>query len=469
MKATAERLEKNRVALHVEVEAERVDAALERAYRKLASQVNIPGFRKGRAPRKIIEARLGKEALYDEALEELIPAAYREALEATDTDPIDQPRIADVEIEAGRPLRFRAEVDVKPEAELGEYKGLEVEKLVEQVEEKDVEHILDHLREDHAELVEADRDAVQQGDFAVIDFEGFIDGQPFSGGAARGHLLEIGSGRFIEGFEEQLVGAKVGEQTQVKVTFPSDYPAEALRGKEAVFHVTVRELKVKRLPEIDDEFAKDVGGAESLAELKEKIRTQLEEAAVERAEREVRNELVRRVRDASVVDAPEVLVEGELAEMLNDFATNLAYRGIDPQAYLERSGKSVEDLKAELRPEAEGRVKARLVLETIAKREGIAVEPGELQARIDEIAGERRDAEAVRREFERPERRAALKESLLLEKVVDFLVANAKVEERMVPSRGHGHVHGHDEHDHEGHDHDEEGGSGEEGSGQAGA
>jgi len=445
LKATAERLEKNRVALHVEVEAERVDAALERAYRKLASRVNIPGFRKGRAPRKVVEARLGKEALYDEALEELIPAAYKEALEATDTDPIDQPRIEGIEIEAGKPLRFRAEVDVKPEAELGEYKGIEVEKLVEQVEEKDVEHILDHLREDHAELVEAGRDVVERGDFAVIDFEGFIDGQPFSGGAGKGYLLQIGSGRFIEGFEEQLIGARVGEKTQVKVTFPADYRAEALQGKEAVFNVTVRELKVKRLPELDDEFAKDVGDAETLGELKAKIRKELEEAALERAEREMRNELVRRVRDNAVVDAPEVLVEGELAEMLNDFAANLAYRGIDPQVYLERSGKSLEDLKAELRPEAEGRVKARLVLETIAKREGIAVGPDELQARIDQIAEGRRDGESVRKEFERPERRAALKESLLLEKVVDFLVANAKVEERQVPSKGHGHVHDHDE------------------------
>lgn len=452
MKATAERVEKNRVALQVEVDAERVDAALERAYRKVASRVNVPGFRKGRVPRKVIEARFGKELLYDEALEELIPVAYREALEATQTDPIDQPRLSDVEIEAGKPLRFRAEVDVKPEAELGEYKGLKVEKLVEQVEEKDVEHILDHLREDHAELVAAERDQVEKGDFAVIDFDGFIDGEPFSGGAGRGQLLEIGSGRFIDGFEEQLLGAKVGEVTEVKVTFPEDYPSEALQGREALFKVTVKELKVKRLPDLDDEFAKDVGDAETLEELKAKIRNDLEAAAAARAEREMRDRLVRMVRDNASVEAPSVMVEGELAEMVNEFARSLAYSGINPQAYLERSGKSIDDLKEEFRPEAEGRVKARLVLETIAKREGIAVDPNELQARIDEIAAGRRDGEAVRKEFEEPERRAALKESLLMEKVVDFLVAEAEVEERQVPSRGHGHVHGDEDH----HDHGDE-------------
>lgn len=454
LKATAERLEKNRVALQVEVEAERVDAALERAYRKLVSRVNIPGFRKGRAPRKIVEARLGKEALYDEALDDLIPAAYREALEVTQTEPIDQPRLYDVEIEEGKPLRFRAEVEVKPEAELGEYKGLEVEKLVEQVEEKDVDHILEHLREDHSELVPADRQEVQRGDFALIDFEGFIDGEPFSGGAGKGYLLEIGSGRFIDGFEEQLIGAKVGEVTEVKVTFPADYRAESLRGKEALFKVTVRELKVKRLPELDDEFAKDVGDAETLEELRAKIRKDLEQAAAERAEREMRDKLVRIVRDNSVVDAPEVLVEGELAEMVNEFARSLVYSGIDPQAYFSRPGRSIEDLKNELRPEAVGRVKARLVLETIAKREGIVVQPDELEARIEEIASGRRDVDAVRKELQDPDRRAALRESLLLEKVVDFLVAQAKVEERAVPSRGHGHVHHDHDHDHD-HEHDE--------------
>ena len=289
MKATAERLEGNKVALSVEVDADRVEQALEQAYRKGVREVNVPGFRKGRVPRKVIEAKFGKEILYEEALEILLPEAYQEALKTTETEPIDQPELSDVEIEAGKPLRFRAEVDVIPEVELGEYKGIKVEKLVERVESKDIDHQLWHLQEENSELVSTDRDVVQDGDFVVIDFEGFIDGEPFQGGAGKGVTLEIGSGRFIEGFEEQLVGAKLGVEHEVKTTFPDDYPADELKGKEALFKVTVDSIKVKQVPQIDDDFARDFGDAETLLELRSKIRTEMEEAASKRAENEMRN------------------------------------------------------------------------------------------------------------------------------------------------------------------------------------
>lgn len=453
MKATAERLENNKVALTIEVDATVVDAALERAYRKVAQQVSIPGFRKGKAPRRIIEARFGKEALYDEALDELIPQAYREALEIEQIDPIEQPQLSDVEIEEGKPLRFRAEVAVTPEVQLGEYKGIQVEKLVEQVEEKDIDHILWHFQEEQAELVTADRSTVSEGDFAVIDFEGYVDGQPFAGGAAKGYTLEVGSGRFIEGFEEQLVGAEVGVETEVQVTFPTEYQAEHLAGKEATFKVTVQDIKVKRLPELDDEFARDVSDVETLAELRDEIRAELEESAMRRADNQVRERVVELVRDQSEVELPQVLVDEELADVINDFGRNLARMGIDPQEYLERSEKSVDDLKEEFRPEAEARVKTELVLKAIAKREGIAVERDEVEAKIDELVAGERDPREARKRLSDPDRRAAIRTSLLLERTVDFLVENAQIEVKEIPSQGHGHHHHDHHHDHD-HDHD---------------
>lgn len=454
MKATAERLDNNKVALTIEVDAAKVDAALERAYRKIAQQVSIPGFRKGKAPRRIIEARLGKEALYDEALEELIPEAYREALEQEQLDAIEQPHLSDIEIEEGKPLRFRAEVAVAPEVQLGEYKGIRLEKLVEQVEEKDIDHMLWHLQEEQAELVAPERNTVEDGDFVVIDFEGYVDGQPFDGGSAKGYSLQIGSGRFVEGFEKQLIGAEVGVETEIKVTLPEDGVPESLAGKEAVFKVTVRDIKVKRVPDIDDEFARDVSDAENLAELRQKIRAEMEESAERRADAELRRRIVELVRDQSRVEVPDVLVEDELVDLVNDFGRILVMMGIDPQRYLERSGKSVEDLKKEFRPEAEERVKSQLVLKAIAKREGIVVTPDELEAKIDELVAGERDPKEARKRFGDPGRRAALRTSLLLDRTVDFLIQHAQIEVKEIPSQGHGHHHHDpDDHDHHGHEH----------------
>lgn len=451
MKAVAERLPNNRVALQIEVEAERVDAALERAYRKVAREVNIPGFRKGKAPRKIIEARFGVEVLYEDALEELVPEAYREAIEANAIEPIDQPNVTDVRIEAGRPLTFRAEVEVMPEAELGEYKGIKVEKEIEMVEESDIDHALEHLQDENAELVAAERDVVEDGDIVTIDFEGYLDGKPFQGGAAKGYALEIGSGHFIEGFEEQLVGARAGEEKEISVKFPEDYPSDELRGKDVVFKVTVHSIKVRRVPELDDEFAQDVSDAKTLEELKSQIRSEMEEAARSRADREVREKLVEALTDASSVEVPKVLVERELDEAVQEFARRLyVVRGIRLNDYLEQTGQSVDDVRERLRPEAERRVKTSIVIETLIKREGITVSEEELQARIEEIAAANGDVERVRRDFERPERRSSLKDSMAIEKAIDLLVEHAQIEEKLVPSRGHGHHHHHD------HDHDED-------------
>lgn len=440
VKAVAERLEGNKVSLSVEVDAERVDAAIGRAYRKVAKQVKIPGFRQGKVPRRVIEARFGKEALYQEALDELIPIAYEEAVQSTQIEPIDQPTVTDYEIEEGKPLKFTATVEVTPEVELGEYKGIKVEKLVEQVEAKDIDHMLEHFQEDHAELVSPDRNTVEQGDFVTIDFEGTIDGVPFPGGAAKGYPLEIGSGRFVPGFEEQLVGAEIDQEVEVRITFPEEYE-ESLAGKDALFKVTVRSIKVKQLPELNDEFAAAVSDAKSLLDLRAKIRADMEEAANRRAEQKVRNDLIDKLIELSKVDVPDVLIERELERRMSDLKIDLAYHGLTLGAYLERTEQTEEELNAELRSAAEHAVKGRLALRAVAKREGIVVEGEEVEAKISELVAQSRNPESMREMMSDPDRRESFQSSLLLERTIDFLLAHADVEEKAIPSAGHGHHH----------------------------
>lgn len=453
MIAQTERISDTRIAFQIEVDAKRVDEALERAYRKVAQRVNIPGFRKGRVPRKVLEARFGIEVLYEDALEELVPAAYEEAVRQAKAEVIDQPEVSDVQIEPGSPLRFRAEVDVMPEAKLGEYKGLKVEKLVEKVEESDIDHMLSHLQDENAELVNVDREQVEEGDFVTLDFEGYLDGEPFQGGAATGYTLEIGSGQFIEGFEEQLVGAKVGEEKEIKVTFPEEYHSEELQGKEVIFKVKVHALKVRQLPELDDEFAADVSDVDTLEALREQIRQEMEEAADRRADRELRDRLVEMVSDAATVEVPEVLINREVDEALNDFARNLALRGIDPNQYLIQTEQTVESLREQLRPDAERRVKVNIVLGTIAKHEGVTVSEEEVEAQIERMVEESNNPERTREAWADPDRRSSLERALVLDKVVELLVSAADVEVKEVPSQGHGHHHHHDEDDdHEHHD-----------------
>ena len=292
MKSTVERLANNQVVLEVEVGQDQVEAAIDRASRRLAQQIKIPGFRPGRAPRSVIEMRVGREVLYQEALDDLIPEVYSQALKENDLVPIDAPELDILDMEDGKPLRFKATIDVKPEVTLGEYKGLEVTKQVARVPNADVERVLETMRERFAELASVEKDGIEQGDFAVIDFTGYIDGQPFPGGAAQGYTLEVGGGSFIPGFEEQLVGAKVDEVRQIVVIFPEDYRAEDLAGKEARFEVKVHEIKEKRYPALNDDFAKDVGDFQTLLELRADIRKRLEDAEEQEAERQLEQDLI---------------------------------------------------------------------------------------------------------------------------------------------------------------------------------
>lgn len=433
MKATLEKLENDRVSLEIEVDSAQVESALERAYRKVVRKVNLPGFRKGKVPRAVLERHFGVEVLYEEALDELLPKAYSEALDETQIEPIDHPHLDVIEFAAGKPFRFKAEVQVKPEVTLGDYKGVAVKRVYERVTEEQVDTVLERYRESLAQLVVAERDVVEAGDFVTIDFEGFVGGKPFQGGAGKNYQLEIGSGRFIPGFEDQLIGATVGAETEVNVTFPEEYHHDELAGAEALFKVTVSEIKVKELPELDDEFAKDVGDKETLAELRMMIRENLEKEANRKADDALRNAVIDEVTDRSEVNLPDILIDRERDSIAQDFLRDLRFSGVDPDAYLEANNLTEDNLKEEFTPQAERRAKAALVLEAISKAEGVSVSSADVDARIDEMAGPESETNKEYRErLNQPETRERLKSSLQVTKTIDLLVEMANVTEEEV-------------------------------------
>lgn len=424
MKATVEKLEKNRVVLEVEVEAPKLEQALDKAYRKLVRQVNIPGFRRGKAPRFILERYLGKESLYHEAIDMVIPAAYKQAVEETKIEPIDQPEVEIVQIEEGQPIIFKATVEVKPEVNLGQYKGLPVQRPEVKVTEEDIEAYLEGLQERFAQLKDVEDGAVEEGDIVSLDFKGQIDEQDYPGLKGENYPLEIGSGTFIPGFEAQLIGAKIDEEREVKVTFPANYYREELAGKEAVFTVKVRGIKRKQLAPIDDEFAKDVSEFETLEELKEDIRKRLEAQQRQRAEAEVRRQVVDKAVENAQVELPHVLVERRIAFLINDMALRLQAQGLTLDKLLEKSGKTIEQLKEDFRPQAEKDVKTELVLEAIAKAENIEVTQEEIDKEVEKMASLlKQDPERVREKMGKD--LEGLKYDIIIRKTIDFLADNS--------------------------------------------
>lgn len=421
MKATVEKLESNRVVLEVEVEAPQLAKALDRAYRKLVRQVNIPGFRRGKAPRFILERYLGKESLYHEAIDMVIPEAYRQAVEETKIEPIDHPQVEIVQAEEGQPLIFKATVEVKPEVVLGKYKGVEVHKPEVKVTEEDVEQYLKGLQERYAELKDAEDGTVREGDIAFIDFQGFIEGREYPGLKGENYPLEIGSGTFIKDFEAQLVGAKVDEEREVKVTFPEGYFRKELAGKDAVFRVKIRAIKRKHLLPLDDEFAKDVSEFETLDELKADIRTRLEKQREEWAKAEVRRQVVEKVVEDAQVEVPQVLVERRIDRLIEDFALRLHSQGSSLEKFMERTGKDIFKLREDFRPQAERQVKTELVLEAVAKQEGLTATPEEIDREIQEMARVlKKDPLEVREKIGDGLER--LKYDIIINKAVQFVV-----------------------------------------------
>ncbi|OPX87903.1 MAG: Trigger factor [Pelotomaculum sp. PtaB.Bin104] len=429
MKAIAERIEKNTVLLEVEVDSELFSQAVDKAYRKIVKKVNIPGFRKGKTPRVILERYVGKEAIYEEAMEDLVPDAYLEAVKDTGIEPIDKPQVEIVQVEEGKPVVFKATVQVKPEIELGQYKELEVAKPVIEVTEEDVQKEMERLQNSHAKLLTLDEGVVEKGDVAVIDFLGKIDGVPFNGGEGKDYSLEIGSGSFIGGFEDQVAGMSIGETRDIQVTFPEDYKAAELAGKDAVFTVTVSGIKRKEISPLDDEFAKDVSEFETLEELKADLTNKLKLNAENRANFVVRRELLNKVVDQSVVEIPEAMIDRQIDEMIANMGNSFASQGLTMEDYLKYSKTSLESMKENLRPEAERNIKTTLAMEAIAKAEDIKPSEEELQAEIKRVAAlyHIQDPEEFLQMIESGGSLDYFAENLIKEKTFQFLVDNAKI------------------------------------------
>lgn len=426
MSAKWEKQEGNEGVLTIEVSPEEFDKALDQAFKKVSKDVQIPGFRKGKIPRKIFENRFGVESLYQDAVDIVLPDAYMKAIEETNIEPVAQPEVDIETIEQGKPLVFTAKVTVKPEVKLGEYKGLEVEEQSVEVTEKDVEKEIEHQREHHAELVVKEEGTVEEGDTVVIDFEGFLGDEPFEGGKGENHSLEIGSGQFIPGFEEQLVGKKAEEDTEITLTFPEDYHAEELAGKEATFKVKIHEIKSKELPELDDEFAKDVDEeVETLDELKKKKKEELEEQKKQEAENQKRETLLEKASENAEVVIPEAMVDTELDQMVKEFEQRLQMQGMTLEMYSQFSGQDVDALKEQMKEDAEKRVKTNLTLEAIVENEDLEVSEDDLNAELENMASMYgTDIEQLKQML--GGNTDALKGELKMRKAIDFLVENSK-------------------------------------------
>lgn len=427
MKASWEKIEKNQGVLTVEVESDRVDAALDKAFKKVVAKVNVPGFRKGKVPRQIFEQRFGVESLYQDALDILLPEVYSEAVDEAAIEPVDRPEVDVEQIGKGQALKFTAKVLVKPEVELGDYKGLEVTETSSDVTAEEVEEELKRLQQRHAELVVVEEGAAENGDITVIDFEGSVDGVPFEGGKAERYSLELGSNSFIPGFEEQVVGMSKDEEKDIEVSFPEDYHAEELKGKAAVFKVKLHDIKRKNLPALDDEFAKDVSEFETLEEYKQDIEKRLKERKEEAAKRDKENAVVQKAAANATVDIPSVMVDSEVSGMVRDFEQRLQGQGMNMEMYTQFTGQTKEMIEEQMRGDAEQRVRNNLVLEAITKAENIEVSDEEMNAELDKLAEQyKRSADEIRTIFEANGSLDAMKRDLAVRKTVDFLVDNSK-------------------------------------------
>ena len=385
MKVTVENGENQQVTLTVEVEAAEVSKAVEKAVKRLSNRVNIPGFRKGKAPRKIIERNVGMDAIMQEAFDIVGPKAFADALEEQKIEPVSRPQIDIETLEDGKDLVFKATVTPRPEVKLGEYKGLKVEKNVEAVTDEDVEKQLKTFQDRQGKMVDApEGSAVKDGDFTTLDFEGFVDGEAFEGGKGQDYPLQIGSGSFIPGFEDQLLGAKIGEEKEVNVTFPEEYHAKELAGKAATFKCTIRSIKQKELPAMDDELAKKVSKFETLEELKADVRKNLEENAARKAENDQKSAAIEMATNNITVDIPAVMIDNRVEGMIREMAMRLEQQGMSFDAYLQYAGTDINKIREDYRETAEKNVRTDLMLEEVAKAEDIKVEAKDLDA---EVAG----------------------------------------------------------------------------------
>jgi trigger factor len=428
VKTTKTELGDSRVRVEVEVPSEALEQELRSAAAELGRELRIPGFRKGKVPGEVVLRQVGREAVMDEAVRRGLPAWYEEAVAQAGISAVGDPQLNLADLpERGSPLSFTIEVGVVPEAKLGDYKGLEVGRREPKVDDQEVQAELERLRESLAALDTVDRPA-GQGDFVVIDFVGSIDGEPFEGGEARGQLVELGAGRLIPGFEEQLEGVSAGDSRELQVTFPDDYTAEELAGREATFAVDTKEVKEKRLPELDDDFAIEAGGYDSLDELREEIRRRIGEAEERAIEAEFREAAVDAAVEQATVEIPHELVHAKSHEMWHRTSHRLAAQGVDPRRYLELSGKTEEELVTEAEPEAEQALKREAVLAAIVNAEGLEVSEEEISEALRAAAGPEANEKQLKRALKRARSQGAeeaLREDIAMRKAVDLLVESA--------------------------------------------
>lgn len=425
MSLQVEKLEKNMVKLTVEVSAEEFDKAIQEAYLKNKSKINVPGFRKGKVPYAMVEKMYGAGIFYEDAANSLIPSAYADAVEESGLDIVSQPEIDVTQIEKGKAFIFTAEAAVKPEVTLGAYKGIEVEKMDTAVTDEEVTAELDKVRNQNARTITVEDRAVQDGDMTVIDFEGFVDGAAFQGGKGENYNLTIGSGAFIPGFEEQLIGAEIGREVEVNVTFPEDYHAEELKGKAAVFKVTVKSVKVKELPEADDDFAQDVSDFDTLEEYKADLKAKLVERKEKEAANEKENAVIEKIIEDAQMEIPDAMVETQVRQMADSFSRRLQQQGLSVEKYFQFTGLTADKLFEQMRPEALKRIQSRLVLEAVVAAENIEVAQEDVEKEFEKMASMyQMEVEKVK-EFMGDKEIAEIKKDLAVQKAADFVVAEA--------------------------------------------
>ena len=430
MSVQVEKLEKNMAKLTIEVSAEDFEAALEKAYQKNKGKIALPGFRKGKAPRKMIEKMYGVGVFYEDAANIIIPEAYAKAADECGEDIVSQPDINVTQIEKGKPFIFTAEVALKPAVTLGEYKGVEVEKTEVAVSEEEVDKEVDRERESNARELDIDDRAVENGDKIKLNFEGFVDGVPFEGGKGEDYPLTIGSGSFIPGFEEQLVGANIGEEVEVNVTFPEDYHAEDLKGKTAVFKCTVNEIKVKELPAADDEFAKDVSEFDTLAEYRDDIRAKLLDRKTQDAKREKENKVVAKAVENATMEIPDAMINEQVRRMADDFTRRIESQGISVEQYMQFTGMTADKMLEQMRPEALKRIQNSLVLEAIAKAEDIQISDERLDEEIGKMAEQYKMETEKLKELMGDYEKEQMKNDLAIQAAVELITDAAKEVEK---------------------------------------
>lgn len=426
MSLQVEKLEKNMAKLTIEVSAEEVEKAIEKAYQKQKSRISVPGFRKGKVPRKMVEKMYGVGVFYEDAVNDMIPTAYEAAVKESELEIVSQPKIDVVQIEAGKEFIFTAEVAVKPEVELGEYKGVEVPKSDVSVSDEEVMAEIDKEREQNSRIITVDDRAVEDGDMTVIDFEGFVDGVAFEGGKGTDYPLTIGSHSFIDTFEEQLIGKNIGEEVDVNVIFPEEYHAEELKGKPALFKVTVKEIKKKELPELDNDFVEDVSEFSTVDEYKASIKTKIEEKKADEAKSAKEEATIEKIIEGAKMEIPDAMVDSQVRQMAEDFARRISAQGLTIDQYFQYTGLTSDKLLEQMRPQALKRIQSRLVLEAVADKENFEVTDEDVNNEINDMASAYQMEADKLKDLLTDADKENMKRDIQVKKAVEFVTENAK-------------------------------------------